>query len=74
VGAIIPERPARVFWLGPSLARLARVGLGPPETLDRAEFTYLDREKLGPSQDRLGPARLARSNIFFIEIWHGKDR
>jgi hypothetical protein len=61
----IPGRPARVFGLGPSLARLARVGLGPPETLDRAEFTYLDRGKLGLSQARLGPARLARSNVFF---------
>jgi hypothetical protein len=61
----IPGRRARVFRLGPSLARLARVGLGPPEALDRAEFAYLNRGKLGPSQDRLGPARLARSNVFF---------
>jgi hypothetical protein len=61
----IPGRPAQVFRLGPSLARLARVRLGPPETLDRAKFAYLDRGKLGPSQDRLGPARLARSNVFF---------
>jgi hypothetical protein len=66
-GLAIPGRPARAFWLGLSFPGSARVELGPPRYMDRAEFVLLDRSRLGPSLDRLGPARLARPT-FFLEI------